>query len=140
MNFFESPDYKAAVFSSIEGELAIARGAYERLLETAEAEDDVVAISHLMQSLANIEIRDGNVELGHELHRRAIGQCPGVPLNLIVYAKGLAEHFGMPDQAEQRLLEAERLLDSDRWNRRIDNISRESYEKQISEIRNEITA
>lgn len=138
MKLSEFPDYKTAVVASVGGDLNVARDAYEKLLEQAESLDDAAAISYVMQSLANIEARDGNLELGHELHLRAIGQSPGVPLVLILYAKGLAEHFNLPDLALQKLDDAERLIGSEKWDRRADNITRESYQAQIAAIRGEI--
>jgi len=138
MKLSESPDYKTAVFASVNGELDEAKQAYERLLDQAESNDDDVAISFLMQSLANIEARRGNLSLGHELHLRAIGQSFGVPLNLVVYAKGLVEHFDDPQLAEEKLKEAESLIKSEKWNQRIDSISPESYAAQIAEVRETI--
>lgn len=138
MKLSESPDYKTAVFASVNGQLDDAKQAYERLLDQAEANDDDVAISFLMQSLGNIEARLGNFELGHELHLRAVGQSSGVPLNLIVYAKGLANYFDDPQSAEQKLREAESLIASGKWNRRLDNISPESYADQIAQVRETI--
>lgn len=138
MKLSETADYKTAIFASMNGELETAREAYQRLLDEAESNDDEIAISFLMQSLANVEARDGNVELGHELHLRAIGQSPGVPLNLIAYAKGLARHFSDPELAEKKLQEAELMLQSDKWNRRADNISPESYTEQIALVRDEL--
>lgn len=138
MKLFEFPDYETAVAASVSGDLSIARNAYERLLEQAESLDDAAAVSYIMQSLANIEARDGNLELGHELHLRAIGQSPGVPLVLILYAKGLAEHFNLPELAAQKLGDAERMIGSEKWDRRADNITRESYQAQIAAVRREI--
>ena len=135
MKLSEIPDYQTAVCAFIEGELSVARDAYHRLLEIAEASDDPTAISFLMHSLGNVEAKDGNLDLGHELHLRAVGQSTGVPLHLVMYAKGLAEHFGLPELAEEKLVEAEQLISSEKWNRRIDNISSESYAQQIAEIR-----
>ena len=135
MKLSESPDYKTAGFSSVNGQLDDAKQAYERLLDQAEADDDDVAISFLMQSLGNIEARLGNIELGHELHLRAIGSSHGVPFNLISYAKGLVNYFDDPESAEQKLKEAESLIQSGKWNRRLDNISPESYADQIAEVR-----
>ena len=138
MKLSESSDYKTAVFASLNGQLDDAKQAYERLLDKAEANDDDVAISFLMQSLANVEARLGNFQLGHELHLRAIGQSSGVPLNLIVYAKGLVNHFDDAQLAEQKLSEAESLIESGKWNRRVDTISAESYVQQIAEVRKAI--
>jgi len=135
MKLSELPDYKTAVFASVNGELDEAKQAYERLLDQAESNDDDVAISFLMQSLANVEARLGNHDAGHELHLRAIGQSFGVPLNLIVYAKGLVQHFDDAQAAEGKLQEAEALIQSGKWNRRSDSISPESYAQQISEVR-----
>ena len=45
MKLSESPDYKTAVFASLNGQLDDAKQAYERLLDKAEANDDDVAIS-----------------------------------------------------------------------------------------------
>jgi len=138
MKLSESPDYKTAVFASVNGELEQAKEAYERLLDHAESNDDDVAISFLMQSLANVEARMGNLKLGRELHLRAIGQSFGIPLNLVVYAKSLVEHFDDPKLAEQKLIQAESLIKSDKWNRRVDNIAPESYAEQIAEVREAI--
>jgi hypothetical protein len=138
MRLSEFPDYKTAVFASVDGDLDVARQAYERLLEQAESLDDVVAVSYILQSLADIEARDGNLELGHELHLRAIGQAPGIPLELIRYAKGLVDYFDSPDLAAEKLDDAERLIHSEDWDRRADNITPESYQTQIAEIRREI--
>ena len=138
MKLSEFPDYQIAVTASVDGELSVARNAYERLLEQAESLDDGTAISYIMQSLANIEARDGNLELGHELHLRAIGQSPGIPFVLILYAKALASHFDLPEMASQKLNDAERLIESEKWDRRADNIPRESYQMQIASIRREI--
>ncbi len=135
MKFSELPDYKAAVFASVSGDLDQAKEAYERLLDRAESNDDDVAISFLMQSLANVEARMGNHDVGHELHLRAIGQSFGVPLNLIVYAKGLVQHFKDAEAAEVKLQEAEALIQSGKWNRRSDTIPPESYAQQIAEVR-----
>lgn len=137
LNLSESPEYRAAVVASTAGELSVAREAYQHLLDQAEDDDDVIAISHLLQSLANIEARDGNLELAHELHLRAIGQSPGIPLTIIRYAKSLATHFAMAELAEEKLSEAEKMIDSERWNRAVDSISRETYELQISQLRDE---
>ena len=106
--------------------------------DRAEANDDDVAISFLLQSLGNVEARLGNIELGHELHLRAVGQSRGVPLNLIVYAKGLVNYFDDSDSAEQKLKQAESLIASDKWNRRLDTNSPESYAIQIAEVRKAI--
>ena len=138
MKLSEFPDYQTAVVASVGGDLSVARDAYERLLEQAESLDDAAAVSYIMQSLANIEARDGNLELGHELHLRAIGQSPRVPLMHVLYAKGLVEHFDLPDLASQKLVDAERLIGSEDWDRRADNITRESYQEQIAAIRREI--
>lgn len=138
MKLSESPDYKAAVFASVNGQLDDAKQAFERLLDQAEANDDDVAISFLLQSLGNVEARLGNIELGHELHLRAVGQSRGVPLNLIVYAKGLVNYFDDSDSAEQKLKQAESLIASDKWNRRLDTNSPESYAIQIAEVRKAI--
>lgn len=135
MKLSENADYKAAVFASVTGDFLQAREAYQRLLEEAESNDDDVAISFLMQSLANVEARDGNIELGHELHLRAVGQSQGVPFNLIVYAKSLVNHFDQPELAEQKLVEAETLIahGTPGWR---DDITPESYAQQIEEVRN----
>ena len=138
MKLSESPDYKAAVFASVNGQLDDAKQAYERLLDQAEANDDDVAISFLMQSLGNVEARLGNFELGHELHLRAVGHSQGVPLNLIVYAKGLVNYFGDAQSAEQKLREAESLIKSSKWNRRLDTILPGTYAEQIAEVRETI--
>lgn len=137
MKLSESPDYKAAVFASVQGDLSAAREAYHRLLEQAETNDDGVAISFIMQSLANVEARDGKTELGHELHLRAIGQEKGVPYNLIVYAKSLVKYFEQPELAEKKLVEAELLLESGKRSRH-DNISPEAYAELIAEVRSSI--
>jgi predicted Zn-dependent protease len=138
MNLSEFADYDTAVTASVAGDLSEARDAYERLLEHAESIDDDVAISYIMQSLANIEARDGNLNLGHELHQRAIGQFSGVPLLLILYAKGLAKYFDSPELAQQKLDDAERMIESKNWNQQADKITRESYERQIADVRREI--
>ena len=134
MKLSEYKDYQTAVFASVNGELSQAREAYQRLLEEAEGNDDDVAISFLMQSLANVEARDGNLELGHELHLRAIGQSQGVPFNLIVYAKSLINHFAQPELAEQKLVEAETLINkgSRSWR---DDMTPEQYAQEIEEVR-----
>ena len=107
-------------------------------LDQAESNDDDVAISFLMQSLANVEARMGNLKLGKELHLRAVGQSSGIPLNLVVYAKSLVEHFDDPQMAEQKLTEAESLIKSGKWNQRVDSITPQSYAEQIAEVREAI--
>ncbi|MFK7766142.1 MAG: hypothetical protein AB8B55_02785 [Mariniblastus sp.] len=140
MKFSQHPDYRTAVFASTEGNFAEAREAYERLLDEAENNDDEVAISFLLQSLGNIEARDGNIELAHKHHLSAIGQSDGVPLNVIQYAKALANYFALPDRALEKLNEAELMLNSSYWDQTKDNISREDYEKLIAETREDLTA
>ncbi len=138
MKFSELPDYRAAVFASAQGQLSDAREAYHRLLDEAENSDDDVAISFLLQSLGNVEARDENFQLAHKYHLSAIGQTRGIPLNLIQYAKALGSYFELPERALEKLAEAEKLLNSAKWNRAKDNISKRDYETLISDFRDEL--
>ncbi len=138
MKFSELPDYRAAVFASAQGQLSDAREAYHRLLDEAENNDDDVAISFLLQSLGNIEARDENFQLAHKYHLSAIGQTSGIPLNLIQYAKALGSYFELPERALEKLAEAEKLLNSAKWNRAKDNISKRDYETLITDFRDEL--
>ena len=138
MKLSDFPEYQTAVIASVAGDLESARTAYEFLVEQAEADDDTIAIAYLLQALGNIEARDGNIELGHELHLRAIGQSVGIPLSIISYARALTQHFGDSELALVKLNEADALISSDFWDRKRDNIPLDSYKKMIEEVRSEI--
>ena len=139
MDFSGHPEFRRAVLASTSGDWDVARSAFERLIDEAEGNDDDVAISHLMHCVADVEARAGNAELAHELHQRAIGQNPGVPLRLIHYARSLVRVFDEPALAEVRLKQAEELIASTTWNRRIDSIGEDAYAELIAELRGEMT-
>ena len=138
MKLSEHEEYRTAVMASLECEFKTARNAYLQLIQIAETEDDISALSYLLQCLGDVEVRDGNRQAGWELHRQAIEHSLSIPFVLIKFARSLAKYFGRTDLAVEYLNEAERLLDSPEWKSTDDNISVESYAGQIATARQEV--
>jgi len=72
------------------------------------------------------------------LHKEGLALDPGSPLPLLHYAKGLLRAFKRPDLALSRLAEAEALLTSGNWRPGESEMSRDWYETEFNELRNEI--
>ena len=119
MKLSEHPEYQTAVTAGLESKFKEARAAYLQLIAIAERENDIPAHSYLLQCLGDIEARDGNRRIGWRMHRQAIEYSPNIPFVLIMYAKSLANHFDRKKLAVEMLDQAEQLLDSHEWNKRM---------------------
>ena len=138
MKLSEHPEYRIAVQAAMESDFDSARSAYLHLISVAANVNDDSALSYLLQCLADVEARSGNLGLGLQLHQRAIDESPNIPFVLIFFAKSLAKYFDQKQKATDILIYAETLLNSQEWIDSDDNISVESYITQIQSARVEI--
>ena len=138
MRLSDQPEYRVAIPASHSGDFATARANLETLVSRARSEGDIQTASYLLQVLGDVEARAGNIELAHSLHKEGLALDPGSPLPLLHYAKGLLRAFKRPDLALSRLAEAEALLTSGNWRPGESEMSRDWYETEFNELRNEI--
>lgn len=139
MRLSDQAEYLIAIPAMVAGDHARARSNLATLLVRAEADGDLCAVGYLLQTLGNIEAKDGNLAAGHALHQRAINLDPKSPLPLLEYAKGLFRVFECSSLAEEQLARAEALLSSTSWIPEEDEPSREWYQKELDELRDKMS-
>jgi predicted Zn-dependent protease len=139
MRLSDEPQYLAAVPAAYNGDFETARINLKALISRARIEGDTLTAGYLLQVLGDVEARANNTEVAHSLHQEALSLDAGNPLPLLLYAKGLLRAFRRPDLALSRLVEVQALIESGRWKPGEDEPNREWYEREISDLRHEIT-
>lgn len=108
------------------------------LIARMRKEEDNLITGYLLQTLGDMEAKDGNIEVAHSLHLDAINLDPNTPLPHLLYATGLIRAFNRPELALIKIQEIRSLLDSEAWQPNVNEPSLAWYINELDSLTEEI--
>lgn len=135
MKWSNVPEYQGFIEATANANYALARECLKKCLVIGQSENDAAASITILWALGETEARAGERKMGLRWLEEAERLAPDWLLPQLITAKFLAKEMADYGAATAKLNNVETTLGGSTWERREDDISRESYEERIQEVR-----